>query len=110
MLYGAGVCCRGRMPLPAIGCATLLLFAVLYGRSTKTFSSSFSLSDTSQDTSTSGTKTAKALYGYTADDADELSFDVGDIITNVEDIDDGWAAGDCNGKHGLFPTNFVERI
>ncbi|XP_065188589.1 SH3 domain-containing protein 19-like [Sycon ciliatum] len=67
-------------------------------------------SDTSKDTSTSGTKTAKALYGYTADDADELSFDVGDIITNVEDVDNGWAAGDCNGKYGLFPTNFVERI
>ncbi|XP_065188588.1 SH3 domain-containing protein 19-like isoform X2 [Sycon ciliatum] len=67
--------------------------------------------DAFKDTSTSGTKTVKALlYDYTAGDADELSFDDGDIITNVEDVDDGWAAGDCNGKHGLFPTNFVERI
>ena len=70
----------------------------------------FFFSDTLKDTCTSRTKTVKALYDYTAGDADELSFDDGDIITNVEDVDDGWAAGDCNGKHGLFPTNFVERI
>ena len=49
------------------------------------------------------------LVGFAAGD-DEISFDPGDIITNVEKIDDGWWMGDCHGHRGLFPSNYVEAI
>lgn len=28
----------------------------------------------------------------------------------VSQIEEGWAEGSCNGKRGLFPTNFVELL
>ena len=43
-----------------------------------------------------------------SDGDDEISFDPGDIITDIEKIDDGWWMGTCNGQRGLFPSNFVE--
>ena len=39
---------------------------------------------------------------------DEISFDPGDVITNIDQIDEGWWMGDFNGQRGLFPANFVE--
>lgn len=39
---------------------------------------------------------------------DEISFDPGDIITNIEMIDEGWWRGVCRGAYGLFPANYVE--
>lgn len=41
---------------------------------------------------------------------DEISFDPGDIIENVEAIDEGWWLGEINGQRGLFPANYVERV
>lgn len=41
---------------------------------------------------------------------DEITFDPGDIITNIEQIDDGWWSGTFNGQTGLFPANYVEVI
>ncbi|XP_060552364.1 tyrosine-protein kinase STK-like [Ruditapes philippinarum] len=50
-----------------------------------------------------------ALYDYTAGDDDEISFEPGDIITNIEPIDDGWWVGTtANGARGMFPANYVE--
>ena len=47
---------------------------------------------------------------FTADDT-EITFDPGDIITNIEQIDDGWWRGQGpDGSHGLFPANYVELI
>ncbi|GAB6031279.1 hypothetical protein CHUAL_009079 [Chamberlinius hualienensis] len=51
---------------------------------------------------------AVALYDYEAAADDEITFDPGDIITNIEMIDEGWWKGDCRGKSGLFPANYVE--
>ena len=39
---------------------------------------------------------------------DEVTFDPGDVITNIEEVSDGWWLGDVNGKRGLFPANYVE--
>ena len=39
---------------------------------------------------------------------DEITFDPGDIITDIEEIDDGWWMGSCHGARGLFPANYVE--
>uniref|UniRef100_A0A3P8VBQ7 Cortactin n=1 Tax=Cynoglossus semilaevis TaxID=244447 RepID=A0A3P8VBQ7_CYNSE len=51
---------------------------------------------------------AEALYDYQAAGDDEISFDPGDIITNIEMIDEGWWRGVCRGAYGLFPANYVE--
>ncbi len=52
--------------------------------------------------------TVTALYDYQAAGEDEISFDPGDVIMNVEKIDEGWWMGTFNGQRGLFPANFVE--
>ncbi|VDP69893.1 unnamed protein product [Echinostoma caproni] len=52
--------------------------------------------------------TAKAMYDYTAEEDDELTFSVGELITEIEKIDPGWWKGLCRGKIGLFPANYVE--
>ena len=41
----------------------------------------------------------------------EISFDPGDIITNITKIDEGWWQGTSpSGQYGLFPANYVEEI
>ncbi|XP_071957132.1 dynamin-binding protein-like isoform X2 [Antedon mediterranea] len=41
---------------------------------------------------------------------DELTFSEGDVITNLEKIDEDWFRGTCNGKTGLVPAMCVEII
>ncbi|RWS26007.1 drebrin-like protein B [Leptotrombidium deliense] len=54
---------------------------------------------------------ARALYDYQAADETEISFDPDDIITHIEQIDEGWWQGmGPNGTYGLFPANYVELI
>ena len=59
--------------------------------------------------------TFQAIYSYTGlgnhEDAAEglLSFDVGDLITEViESTSNGWWRGRCKGKIGWFPSSYVE--
>ncbi|XP_046365120.2 drebrin-like protein B isoform X2 [Haliotis rufescens] len=53
--------------------------------------------------------TAIALYDYQAADDSEITFDPDDIITNIEQIDDGWWTGTApDGSNGMFPANYVE--
>ncbi|KAG8232399.1 hypothetical protein J437_LFUL016177 [Ladona fulva] len=55
--------------------------------------------------------TARALYDYQAADATEISFDPNDIITNIDQIDEGWWQGvGPDGSFGLFPANYVELL
>ncbi|XP_029916976.1 drebrin-like protein [Myripristis murdjan] len=53
----------------------------------------------------------RALYDYQAEDETEISFEPGDIISDVETIDKAWWRG-CSkdGRQGLFPANYVETI
>lgn len=51
-----------------------------------------------------------AIYDYTRDKDDELTFIEGAIIYVVKKNDDGWFEGVCNGVTGLFPGNYVESI
>ena len=44
---------------------------------------------------------------FTPEDGDELSFDVDEIITNIEQVDPGWWIGTLDGSCGLFPSNYV---
>lgn len=55
--------------------------------------------------------TARALYDYQAADESEITFDPGDIITHIEQIDAGWWQGlGPHGVFGLFPANYVELL
>lgn len=49
-------------------------------------------------------------FEYDAKEEDELTMNVGDIITNVTRASDGWYEGTLNGKRGMFPDNFVKEI
>lgn len=51
-----------------------------------------------------------AIYDYSKDKEDELSFMEGAIIYVIKKNDDGWYEGVINGVTGLFPGNYVEPI
>uniref|UniRef100_A0A8C9DS83 SH3 domain-containing protein 19 n=1 Tax=Prolemur simus TaxID=1328070 RepID=A0A8C9DS83_PROSS len=51
---------------------------------------------------------AKALYDFHGENEDELSFKAGDIITELESVDDDWMSGELMGKSGIFPKNYVQ--
>jgi len=54
---------------------------------------------------------AVALYDYQAADETEISFDPGQIITHIDQIDPGWWQGlGPDGNYGLFPANYVDLI
>ncbi|OCH90077.1 BAR-domain-containing protein [Obba rivulosa] len=55
-------------------------------------------------------KVAVALHDFNAASPDELSFKVGDRITVLNEVTDGWWLGECTGKRGLFPTTYTEII
>lgn len=52
------------------------------------------------------------MYDYTAADDDEVTFIEGDIIINVEVIDEGWMTGTVQrtNQHGMLPSNYVESV
>ncbi|OWK15503.1 LASP1 [Cervus elaphus hippelaphus] len=63
-------------------------------------------------THTYGKKRYRAVYDYSAADEDEVSFQDGDTIVNVQQIDDGWMYGtvERTGDTGMLPANYVEAI
>lgn len=52
----------------------------------------------------------RAIYDYTAQDIDEVSFMDGDLIIHCQPIDDGWMTGTVQrtGQTGMLPSNYVE--
>ena len=54
----------------------------------------------------------RVIYGYSAQNEDELTITEGDIITVIskDNEDVGWWKGELNGRIALFPDNFVEVI
>ncbi|CAH1173644.1 unnamed protein product [Phaedon cochleariae] len=58
----------------------------------------------------------KATYKYTREDVDELSFDVGEIVSVIEyddpeEQEEGWLMGmKENGDKGMFPANFTRPL
>lgn len=59
------------------------------------------------NTLTLHTVEAVVEFDYEAQQDDELSLTVGDIIVNIRRDDGGWWEGELNGRRGLFPDNFV---
>ena len=51
-----------------------------------------------------------ARYDYEANELDEISIQVGDVVEAVVDTGDGSAKGTsaCTGKTGSFPLSFIE--
>ncbi|KAM3937856.1 SH3 domain-containing protein 19 isoform 1-T1 [Leptodactylus fuscus] len=52
---------------------------------------------------------ARALYDFSGENEDELSFKAGDVISALESVDDEWMSGELYGKTGIFPKNFVQK-
>ena len=48
-----------------------------------------------------------AQYSYTAQHADELSFEKNAIINVINKDDPDWWKGELNGQEGMFPANYV---
>ncbi|XP_062354717.1 nebulin [Cinclus cinclus] len=80
-------------------------------RSSSVATQQTTLSSVPSQPSTAG-KTFRAMYDYTAADADEVSFKDGDTIVNVQAIDEGWMYGTVQrtGKTGMLPANYVEAV
>ncbi|XP_023691188.1 LIM and SH3 domain protein 1 isoform X1 [Paramormyrops kingsleyae] len=55
-------------------------------------------------------KRYRAVYDYMAADEDEVSFQDGDLIVDVQQIDEGWMYGrvERTGQQGMLPANYVE--
>jgi len=51
----------------------------------------------------------RALYNYVAQEGDELTLRKGDIITIIKEHPDWWE-GELNGKVGVFPANYVQKV
>ena len=52
----------------------------------------------------------RVLYSYTPLNADELRINENDIVDVLRLVEDGWYEGICNGKQGVFPSNYVVKI
>lgn len=61
-------------------------------------------------TSSSSSSSVEAIYDYTKDRDDELTFTTGTKIYVLKKNDDGWYEGTYRGDTGLFPGNYVEKI
>ncbi|XP_069137912.1 intersectin-1-like isoform X1 [Argopecten irradians] len=51
-----------------------------------------------------------ALYPYTAQNDDELTFHNGSVINVISKDDANWWSGECNGQTGMFPVNYVDAL
>ncbi|KAI8150062.1 SH3 domain-containing protein [Fennellomyces sp. T-0311] len=51
--------------------------------------------------------TVEALYPFEGPNAQDLSFQKGDTIQVLEHVNNDWWRGSCNGRTGLFPSNYV---
>jgi len=52
---------------------------------------------------------ARALFDFAAQEANEVGFRVGDVLT-IHNMKGDWWEGELNGKRGLLPSNYVQII
>ncbi|XP_067314687.1 GRB2-related adapter protein 2b [Pseudorasbora parva] len=52
----------------------------------------------------------RAVYDFSAEDADELNFQAGDIIEVLDQSDRFWWKGVLRGRTGLFPVNYTNPV
>ncbi|KAL3229731.1 LAS seventeen-binding protein 3 [Nakaseomyces bracarensis] len=60
----------------------------------------------------SGIPKAVALYSFAGEEAGDLPFRKGDVITIIKksDSQNDWWTGKVNGREGIFPANYVELV
>jgi len=51
-----------------------------------------------------------AIYPYTAQHADELTFQKDSVINILKKDDPDWWQGEYNGAVGMFPSNYVQAV
>ena len=51
---------------------------------------------------------AVVTFDYAAQEDDELTLRIGQVLRNICVMGEGWAEGELFGVVGMFPTNFVE--
>ena len=49
----------------------------------------------------------QAMFSFTAQDHDELSFNAGDWITVLDKSNENWWKGKVHNAIGIFPANYV---
>ena len=55
--------------------------------------------------------TVLAQFDFPSDTVGDLPFNAGETITNVSELPgEGWWTGWLNGKTGIFPSSYVERL
>lgn len=55
-----------------------------------------------------GSLQVEALYDFTPAGPGELALKAGDVVSNVEQLDDDWYMGTCKNATGFFPINYVK--
>ncbi|KAH7912784.1 hypothetical protein BJ138DRAFT_1099966 [Hygrophoropsis aurantiaca] len=53
---------------------------------------------------------ARALWDWSSEDPNDVSFRAGDTIEIISETNEDWWTGRYKGKQGLFPSNYVEKI
>lgn len=51
---------------------------------------------------------AQVLYDFTGENEGEMSIKQGATIIVTRHIDEGWWYGNCDGREGIFPANYVK--
>lgn len=54
--------------------------------------------------------TVRAIYDFTGDADDQLTFVAGTEFTLLEELEGGWWRGELEGKQGLFPADYVDYV
>lgn len=54
-----------------------------------------------------GGKKARVLFAYEKEEDNELTLQEGEIVTDVEMVDEGWWSGSIDGRSGLYPSTFA---
>jgi len=57
-----------------------------------------------------GSEKVVALFAYSGQYEDELTFEAGEEITIVAKDEEAWWRGEINGRTGVFPSNYVEPV
>jgi hypothetical protein len=52
----------------------------------------------------------RALYDFAGETEQDLPLREGDLVVVLAEDPSGWWTGECNGRVGIFPSNWCEKI